>query len=72
MKKLALAATLLLGAAVAGCGKGPCDVLQDTCNGCKDQTKKDSCDTAVRTYKAVPTGDTACQSLIDAHTYDGC
>jgi hypothetical protein len=72
MKKLLLVATVFLGGAVAGCGASPCDKLQDICNSCQDSTLKASCNSTVRSYKALPTGDTSCQAVIDAHTYDGC
>jgi hypothetical protein len=72
MKKLAMVAALLVGGALAGCGKGPCDNLQDICNGCKDQSKKNACNQTVTTYRSVPGSDADCQAVIDAHTYDGC
>ena len=72
MKTLLLIGTMMLGAlAVGGCSS-PCDELQKKCNACKNQTEKDACTTAVNTYKAAPTGDTACQAALDAHTYDNC
>lgn len=72
MKKLLLIGTLMFGAfAVTGCSS-PCDELQSQCNKCKDQTSKDSCDQVVSGYKSIPTGDTACQAVLDAKTYANC
>jgi len=72
MKKLLLIGTLMFGAfVVTGCSS-PCDELQMKCDACKNQTNKDACTTAVNGYKGIPTGDTACQAALDAHTYDNC
>ena len=72
MKKLLLVGTLMFGAfAVGGCSS-PCDELQKKCNACKNQSEKDTCTSAVNSYKSIPGGDTSCQALLDAHTYDNC
>ena len=72
MKTLLLIGTMMLGAfAVGGCSS-PCDELSKKCDKCATQQAKDSCHTVVDTYKAAPTGDTACQAALDAHTYDNC
>jgi hypothetical protein len=70
-KTLFLIGALFTAVAAAGC-TSPCDHLQSICNQCSDQNTKDSCDTAVNTYKSVPGGDADCQAVIDAHTYGSC
>lgn len=62
-----------LVAGAAGCSSA-CDALADICAKCKDATTKSSCQDAVTVYRAAPAGGgmTACQGVLDAHTYGSC
>ena len=70
MKITLFAAALALGA--LGCSH-PCDELADKCAKCKDASTKQSCDAAVAAYRSVAYGgDTECQTVLDAKTFDSC
>lgn len=72
VKKVVCIAALVGSAVLAGCSS-PCDALADVCKRCGDSALKTSCETAVSSYRAVPlTGNSACQAVLDAKTYDSC
>ena len=71
-KLLAIAALSIAGMAGWGCGSTGCGKLQSICDKCTDPTTKQSCDSTVSQYKALPGGDMDCQAIIDGKTFSSC
>jgi hypothetical protein len=73
MKRVLLAFAAVGGLyAAAGCGSSPCDKLQAICDKCTDSTTRQTCDSDVSSFKAIPGGDTDCQAAIDDGTFSSC
>lgn len=54
---------------LSGCGKSPCDDLEDLCPKCTDSVQKASCEATVAADDVpLVDGDDACQALLDSGT----
>jgi hypothetical protein len=72
MKRLLIAAALFTAGLTAACSS-PCDALADKCAKCNNAALKSNCETAVAAARAIPlTGNSSCQQLLDAKTYESC